>query len=245
MAGILVSWWAQHGHQFVRYDTFAANGEPIQLPDLVFTYIDASDGPSVDDLVTVAAETTLVQRPEIISRAGWGADERLRYEDQDTSEDVIWPPEYVPVAHAIIHHSVTPNKQDPSWRNPLDLLLSRHHPRLGRYRVQLSGRLPRTMSMRGATAAKTSKPVTHSSTTMAALASAPWAHSRRCRCHTRSAGRSDLDHRLGDPRPRSHERKFFIDSENVPTICGHRDVNGHRLPGRCALERSAVHSRCR
>ena len=48
----------------------------------------------------------------IIPRAGWGADESLRY---DANGKEIWPPEYRPVQKVIIHHTVTQNhEQDPA-----------------------------------------------------------------------------------------------------------------------------------
>jgi hypothetical protein len=48
----------------------------------------------------------------IIPRAGWGADESLRY---DANGKEIWPPEYRPTQKVIIHHTVTQNhEQDPA-----------------------------------------------------------------------------------------------------------------------------------
>jgi uncharacterized protein YgiM (DUF1202 family) len=98
--------------QYVQYQSFDANDNPVQLPDLILTYYDGSNGPLASDLVTTAAEPTIDQ-PIVISRAQWGCDERLRYEDEDTSKPIIWPLEYETVDQVVIHHSVTTNLQDP------------------------------------------------------------------------------------------------------------------------------------
>jgi hypothetical protein len=45
----------------------------------------------------------------IVPRAGWGADDALRHEDQDLSKPIIWPPEYQLVEKIIVHHSATDN----------------------------------------------------------------------------------------------------------------------------------------
>lgn len=48
----------------------------------------------------------------IIPRAGWGADESLRF---DSSGKEIWPPQYRPIQKVIIHHTVTQNHEaDPA-----------------------------------------------------------------------------------------------------------------------------------
>jgi uncharacterized protein YgiM (DUF1202 family) len=102
----------ESGANHVQYRALDANGDPANLPSLAFTYIDATDGPTIDDVFS-AAETPTVDPPPIISREAWGADERYRHEDQKLSKPIIWPPEYQTVEHVIIHHSATPNFQDP------------------------------------------------------------------------------------------------------------------------------------
>ena len=47
-----------------------------------------------------------VAQPSVISRAGWGADESLRY---DASGEVIWAPDFHPVQKLIVHHTATSN----------------------------------------------------------------------------------------------------------------------------------------
>jgi uncharacterized protein YgiM (DUF1202 family) len=97
------------GHQHVRYRSYSPSGGYYELPDLVFTYIDAFDGPSAQDMGLELA----VSKPSIISRSAWGANESLRFENQDPDEPVINAPRYEPVTHAVIHHSVTTNNAEP------------------------------------------------------------------------------------------------------------------------------------
>ncbi len=97
---------------FIRYQSFDSNGEVTQLPDLAFTYIDATGGPTIDDVYSAALAPSL-QQPPIITREMWGADEKYRHEKQKLSRPILWPPEYQTVEHVIIHHTVTPNFQDP------------------------------------------------------------------------------------------------------------------------------------
>jgi uncharacterized protein YgiM (DUF1202 family) len=97
------------GHEWVRYETQDASGAPIALPDLVFHYYDATNGPKTSGIFT-AAEVT---QPTVIARATWGCDEALRHEGQDAANPVIWTEEFQTVEHVIVHHTVTTNFQDP------------------------------------------------------------------------------------------------------------------------------------
>jgi N-acetylmuramoyl-L-alanine amidase len=45
-------------------------------------------------------------QPAVISRAGWGADESLRF---DSTGKEIWPPAFYPVQKVIVHHTATQN----------------------------------------------------------------------------------------------------------------------------------------
>lgn len=45
----------------------------------------------------------------IIPRAGWGADESLRYKDKDPKKGELWPPSYQQIEKVIVHHTVTDN----------------------------------------------------------------------------------------------------------------------------------------
>ena len=94
---------------FVRYRSFNAAGRPAAILGLAWESIDAAVGPG--SLVTAqeAAATPSAGNPPVITRAAWGADESLRF----ANGWEIWPPEYAPVAHAIVHHSDTVNYEDP------------------------------------------------------------------------------------------------------------------------------------
>lgn len=103
-----------------RVRTLDANGEPVSLPGLALTYIDASGGPSVDDVSGPATGVGggLVQ-PPIITRDQWGA--ALAYGGVDAGTDG-WLADYRTVEHIVIHHSDTP-----SFRDPLVELRSIHY----------------------------------------------------------------------------------------------------------------------
>ncbi len=97
----------------VRYQVLNSSGNPITLPSLAFTYLDASDGPRVEDCFAAASLSPAPGPPPIISRAAWGANERYRHIDQDPNQPIAWPPEYQLVEHVIVHHTETPTSQDP------------------------------------------------------------------------------------------------------------------------------------
>jgi len=94
---------------FVRYRSFAADGRPAAIRGLAWESIDARDRSGSLETAQEVAASPAAADPPVISRAAWGADEGLRF--QDGGE--IWPPAYAPVVHAIVHHSDTVNYQDP------------------------------------------------------------------------------------------------------------------------------------
>ena len=95
--------------QYVKYRGVDANGNTTAIPGLAFTYIDATGGPTTSDISQAALSPSL-SRPPIISRSEWGAN--LAYGGKDRAAD-LWPPQYQTVEHVIIHHSETPNFDDP------------------------------------------------------------------------------------------------------------------------------------
>jgi uncharacterized protein YgiM (DUF1202 family) len=95
--------------QYVKYRGLDSNGNTAAIPGLAFTYIDASGGPTTDD-VSQAALDPSVARPPIISRSEWGSN--LAYGGTEKAS-TLWPPQYQTVEHIIIHHSETPNFRDP------------------------------------------------------------------------------------------------------------------------------------
>ncbi len=94
---------------YVRYETADGDGASTQVAGLSFTYLDSTGGPLTFDAQSGDVSTAAVTKPRIISRAEWGADEALRYDKVGE----IWEKEYVEVEHIIIHHTDTPNFQDP------------------------------------------------------------------------------------------------------------------------------------
>lgn len=96
--------------QWVQYETLDGDGLPAQVEGFSLTFIDASAGPSSYDTgVGATALEAQFAQPPIISRQAWGANESYRYENGQE----VWPPEYQTVEHVIIHHTETPNFQDP------------------------------------------------------------------------------------------------------------------------------------
>jgi len=83
------------------------------LHDITLVYIDTTAGPTTSQAkaMTTAGQSSLqgVPQPAIIPRAGWGADESYRYDDDG---DLIWPLAYRDVAKIVVHHTVTSNDYD-------------------------------------------------------------------------------------------------------------------------------------
>jgi hypothetical protein len=97
------------GGTFLQYRTYDGAGNLTALPGFELDYIDASAGATLEQ-VADPATTPLFGQPPVISREGWGADESLRY-DSDGNE--IFPVTYQTVEHVIIHHADTANFNDP------------------------------------------------------------------------------------------------------------------------------------
>ncbi len=96
----------------IRYRTIDGEGNPAAIPGLTFTFIDSSAGPSAADFpasISAKAAYDVSAPPALISRSEWGADDSFRFEE----DGEWWMKEYQLVEHAIIHHSETPNSQDP------------------------------------------------------------------------------------------------------------------------------------
>ena len=98
------------GASLVRYRAMDAAGNLTAVPGLAFICIDSSDGPAWSDAVGAETPTGELWQPPVISRAAWGADETYRF---DRKGRVQWPEEYQTVEHIIVHHTVTPTFQDP------------------------------------------------------------------------------------------------------------------------------------
>lgn len=212
--------------QFVRYRCLDANGTQIELPGLAFSYIDATNGPTLADIETPSYGGTL-SRPPIITRDQWGAP--LAYGGADDGR-WQWTPEYRQVEHIIIHHSETPSFRDPmveirsihayhavvrgwgdiGYNYLVDYMGNVFQGRdggddvVGGHAFQYAYGSSGICSM-GSFSLETSTPE--------AIGALVWI--------TAWTGR-DLDP-LG--------RKDFHETPNLPTICGHRDVNDSSCPG--------------
>jgi hypothetical protein len=87
-----------------RIDATAnADGDLPVIRAFILTAINTLDESmsEIPDMSIFAATNAGVK---IIPRAGWGADERLRF---DKKQQEIWPPEYRPIQKVVIHHTVT------------------------------------------------------------------------------------------------------------------------------------------
>lgn len=79
------------------------------LRKLSFTFIDARAGPSTHAIMEKLGpqpKGPALDRPRVIRREEWGC--------PDGAQSPLWPPEYAPVTHMIVHHTVTPN-DDVDW----------------------------------------------------------------------------------------------------------------------------------
>jgi uncharacterized protein YgiM (DUF1202 family) len=97
------------GATFLQYRTYDSAGNFAPLPGFEIDYIDASAGPSLEQIANPAL-TPNFSPPPLITRAAWGADESLRF---GTGGGEIFPVEYQSVEHVVIHHADTANFNDP------------------------------------------------------------------------------------------------------------------------------------
>lgn len=100
---------ATPGGTFLQYRTYDGSGNLAVLPGFEIDYIDASAGTSLEQVASPAT-TPVLSPPPIVSRVGWGADEALRFNKNGRE---IFPVNYQPVEHVIIHHADTANFNDP------------------------------------------------------------------------------------------------------------------------------------
>lgn len=212
--------------EYVRYRTLNADGTPQGLPGLEFTYIDATGGPSLGDISTDSPVPSL-QRPPIISRAEWGASLTYGGAERGASE---WIPEYQTVQHIIIHHAETPNFHDPlaeiraihyyhaitrgwgdiGYNYLVDFMGNVYEGRVGGDNVVGGHAYQYAYGSSGICAMGN---FSLADATPEMLAGLIWI--------TAWTGRA-LDP-LG--------RADFHEQPNLPTICGHRDVNDSSCPG--------------
>lgn len=212
--------------RYVRYRPLDVDGNVRSLPGLSFTYIDATGGPGLGDISTSSPVPSL-DRPPIISREEWGAS--LAYGGVEAGAR-DWIPEFRTVEHVIIHHSETTN-----FRNPLAEVRSIHYYHaitrgwgdIGyNYLVDFMGNVYEGRSggdnvvgghayqyAYGSSGICTIGSFSMDAATPEALAGLIWISAWAAR-YLDPLGRSD-----------------FHEQTNLPTICGHRDVNDSTCPG--------------
>lgn len=96
--------------QYIQYRLTRAAGAP--QPTVSIELIDSTAGTAIT-VGPSSAGRAVTQSIPIISRAGWGADESLRF-DPNTGQEV-WPREYRTSQKLICHHTATSNfENDPS-----------------------------------------------------------------------------------------------------------------------------------
>lgn len=212
--------------QYVRYRTLNADGLEQGLPGLSFTYIDATGGPTIDDIAPSELNPSL-SRPPIITRDEWGANLTYGGQDRAASE---WPLQFQTVEHVIIHHSETPSFRDPlaeirsihyyhaitrgwgdiGYNYLVDFMGNVYEGRLGGENV-VGGHAYQYSY--GSAGICTMGSYQVANTTPEALAGLIWITAWAAR-NLDPLGRSD-----------------FYERPNLPTIAGHRDVNDSTCPG--------------
>ncbi|MGH2531441.1 MAG: SH3 domain-containing protein [Thermomicrobiales bacterium] len=213
------------GAQYIKYRTLDGDSNPTLVDGFALTYIDASAGPTPEDVFAPASLPTL-ERPPIISRAGWGANESYRLD----SEGEIWPPEYQAVAHVIIHHTVTPN-----FQNPLTAIRSiyyyhaveRYWGDIGyNYLVDFNGNIYEGRHGGENVVGGHSYQYAYGSSGIGTLGDFRFQDATDDAQSALIAITAWVGRNL-DPLGRAD----FLEVNNLPTICGHRDVNASTCPG--------------
>ena len=86
------------------------DGRSVAAPaDLRLVYIDPGVSPALAAPIP-AVSAFATSAPAIVTRAEWGCDEKYRF---DKDGDEIWEREYYTIEKVIIHHTDSPNSQDP------------------------------------------------------------------------------------------------------------------------------------
>lgn len=211
---------------FVRYRGIGDSGQVTSIRGLEFTYIDATGGPTLGE-ITASSPAPSMSRPPIISREEWGAALAYGGADRAASE---WTPEYQTIAHVIIHHSETPGFRDPlaeirsihyyhavtrgwgdiGYNYLVDFMGNVYEGRVGGENVVGGHAYQYAYGSAGICSMGS---FSLESSTPEAISGLTWI--------TAWAGRN-LD-TLG--------QADFHETPNLPTICGHRDVNDSTCPG--------------
>jgi len=163
----------------------------------------------------------------IIPRAGWGADESLRFKDGEE----IWEPEYAPIQKVILHHTVTQNRP-PDPAAAIRSIYYYHAVTLGwgdigyNFLVDWEGRVYEGRYGGGGVVGGHALQYNRGSIGIAVLGN----------FQDTPVPQAALDaivrlirERAGNVDPGGWS--FFVDRDNVPNIAGHRDVLSTECPG--------------
>jgi len=102
------------GARFAQYRATFRSAEPTTLTAMTVTAINAVDGPQGTATAAATGQASFAT-PDgklftVITREGWGCDERLRF--RGTGE--LWPEMYVPAKKVVLHHTATSNAYAPT-----------------------------------------------------------------------------------------------------------------------------------
>ena len=214
------------GAQFLQYRTYDGAGNPAALPGFEIDYIDASAGPSLEQVANPAI-APMFAPPPIIGRAAWGADESLRF---GKGSNEIFPVEYQPVEHVIIHHADTANFNDPVLE--MRSIYYFHAVTRGwgdiayNYLVDFMGNVYEGR-VGGETAIGCHAEGYNAGSAGVCLMGRFFQDDTTPEMHNAIVWIASWAARNLDPTGAAP----FYDIGNLPTICGHRDVNNTSCPG--------------
>ncbi|MBH8604116.1 cell wall-binding repeat-containing protein [Thermoactinomyces sp. CICC 10522] len=106
--------------RYLQYRVHLTGNKKVlpRIKDIKVTFINSRDGKKIVSKkpfweILFDKVDAAVNKPDVVSRAEWGADESLRFKDGVET----WPREYHPVTHLFVHHTDTPNDDpDPAAR---------------------------------------------------------------------------------------------------------------------------------
>ena len=96
-------------------DTYQVRGIPDWAIAPTVAVLNTTDGPPVEIAIPPGDAQLTHAGPAVancLSRAEWGADESLRYEDGDINGNALWPPSFYPVQIITVHHTADWNGTD-------------------------------------------------------------------------------------------------------------------------------------
>ena len=105
--------WSEGLHRYVQFRwqlVAGPGGEKPLLSRLRLAFIDASRAPTFDAPASAPSGESSVTgwpKPAVVSRTAWGC--------PDGQESPEWPPDYYPVSHVVVHHTVSDTSVYAIW----------------------------------------------------------------------------------------------------------------------------------